>query len=159
MNHKSALLVFSNPDTYPTKDQIKPFRARGFYFALCARPKSDVSEAQLNHLAELLEMPEVFPLREIGVDHSVPIQYWARQTVNIQKLLDCLSIRAQKVLVVKCHGVMGEDPSEAYDISRMCLHQFVPGVQLIHLHCFDGDSDVVSRWLQSFPLHISALLG
>ena len=81
----------------------------------------------------------------------MPIQYWARQTVNIQRLLGCLSIRTQKVLVVKCRGVMGEDPSEAYDILRTCLHQFVPGVQLIHLHCFDGDNDVVSRWLQSFP--------
>ena len=148
---KSALLVFSNPDAYPTKDQIRQFRAKGFYVALGARPKSDASEAQLNHLAELLEMPEVSALGEIGVDHSVPIQYWARQTVNIQKLLGCLSIRAQKVLVVKCRGVMGEDPSEAYDILRTCLHQFVPGVQLIHLHCFDGDNDVVSRWLQSFP--------
>ena len=69
---KSALLVFSNPDAYPTKDQIRQFRANGFYVALGARPKSDASEAQLNHLAELLEMPEVSALGEIGVDHSVP---------------------------------------------------------------------------------------
>ena len=148
---KSALLVFSNPDCYPTKDQIRQFRARGFHVSLGARPKCDVSEAQLDRLADLLEMPEVTALGEIGVDHSVPIQYWARQTVNMQRLLGCLPIRAQKILVVKCRGMMDQDPSEAYDILRTCLHQFVSGVQLIHLHCFDGDSDVVNRWLQSFP--------
>ena len=148
---KSALLVFSNPDCYPTKDQIRQFRARGFHVSLGARPKCHVSEAQLDRLADLLEMPEVAALGEIGVDHSVPIQYWARQTVNMQRLLGCLSIRAHKILVVKCRGMVGQDPSEAYDILRTCLHQFVPGVQLIHLHCFDGDSDVVNRWLQSFP--------
>ena len=148
---KSALLVFSNPDCYPTKDQIREFRAKGFHVSLGARPKCNVSEAQLDHLADLLEMPEVTALGEIGVDHSVPIQYWSRQTVNMQRLLGCLSIRAHKILVVKCRGMIGQDPSEAYDILRTCLHQFVSGVQLIHLHCFDGDSDVVNRWLQSFP--------
>ena len=148
---KSALLVFSNPDCYPTKDQIRQFRDRRFHVSLGARPKCNVSEAQLDRLADLLEMPEVSALGEIGVDHSVPIQYWARQTVNMQRLLGCLSIRAQKILVVKCRGMVGQDPSEAYDILRTSLHQFVPGVQLIHLHCFDGDSNVVDRWLQSFP--------
>ena len=151
VNLKSALLVFSNPDCYPSKDQIRQFRARGFHVSLGARPKCDISEAQLDRLADLLEMPEVAALGEIGVDHSVPIQYWARQTVNMQRLLGCLSTRAHKILVVKCRGMVGQDPSEAYDILRTCLHQFLSDVQLIHLHCFDGDSDVVNRWLQSFP--------
>ena len=111
----------------------------------------DISEAQLNHLADLPDMQEVSALCEKGVDHSVPMQYWVRQTLNIQKILGCLSIRAQKVLVVKCIGMMGQDPSEAYGIQRTFLHHFVLGVQLIHMHCFDGNKDVVNRWLQFFP--------
>ena len=44
---KSPLLVFSNLNVYPTKDQIKHFRARVFYVSNGARPKKcDVSEAQ-----------------------------------------------------------------------------------------------------------------
>ena len=81
---------------------------------------------------------------------AVLIQYWAHQTMNIQKLLGCLSIRAQKILVVKSRNMMSLDPSEAYDILRTCLHQFVPGVQLLHLHYFKCNSEFVNRWLQSF---------
>ena len=99
-----------------------------------AQKMCDISEAQLNHLADLSNMQEVSALCEKGVDHSVSMQYWVSQTVNIQKVLGCLSIRAQKVLVVKCIGMMGQDPSETYDILRTCLHQFVLGVQLIHPH-------------------------
>ena len=48
-------------------------------------------------------------------------------------------------------GMIGQDPSEAYNILRTCLHKFVPGVQLIHLHFFDGNKLLINRWLQFFP--------
>ena len=57
---------------------------------------------------------------------------------------------------VKSRGVAEEDPSEAYDALRMALNQFVTGVQVIHLHCFDGNKEVVDRWLSSFtPTYFS----
>ena len=149
---KSALLTFSDPELYPTEEQVKCLRAKGFHISVGIRPKIDPSERQLDRLAKLLEMPEVCALGEIGIDHSVPIGRWASQTLNIQKILGCLAVRSNKIICVKCRGVAGEDPSEAYDTLRMALNQFVTGVQVIHLHCFDGNKEVVDRWLSSFTL-------
>ena len=53
--------------------------------------------------------------------------------------------------MVKCRGMMGQDPSEVCDNLRTFLHQFTTAVQFVHLHLFDGNKDVVNMWLQSFP--------
>ena len=102
---KSALLTFSDPETYPTEEQVKRLRAKGFHISVGIRPKIDPSERKLDRLAKLLEMPEVCALGEIGIDHSVPIGRWASQTLNIQKILGCLAVRSNKIICDTSHDI------------------------------------------------------
>ena len=63
-----------------------------------------VTTAHLDSLANLLLMPQIAALGEIGVDHTAPCEELAKQTSNAIRLFQCMprGQRKSKVVVVKC---------------------------------------------------------
>ena len=153
VNMKSAVLVFNDPFMFPSQEEIRRLRDLGYCIVLGVKPKVRVTAAHLDTLANLLLMPQVAALGEIGVDHTAPCGEWAKQTSDAVRLFQCMPRGQQrsKVLVVKCQGMLGQDPSDAFDVLRTTLHMHVPGTQLVHFTCFTGDHHVVEKWLKSFP--------
>ena len=152
VNVTSALLMFSDPFLYPSENEMQQLRPRGFSLALGVKPKMAVTEAQLDTLARLMSESEVAALGEIGVDHTVDCSSWPRQTSDTVRLVRCLPRQQNKVLIIKCRGMKDRSSSEAYDVLCASLHTEVSPDQLIHLTCFTGDSQVVEKWLRSFPM-------
>ncbi|MCG8078130.1 MAG: TatD family hydrolase [Candidatus Thiodiazotropha taylori] len=151
VNLRSAVLMHPDPEDYPSPERISWLAAQGFHVALGCSPKRPVTEATIHKLKGLLSSPDVAALGEIGVDHTLPVELWMRQTANAVRLFDCMPRDQKKVLVVKCRGMLDKDPSEAYDVLRATLQHRVSPVQLIHLQCFTGNVDVVKSWLETFP--------
>ena len=138
---------------FPYQEEIQRFRDLGYCIVFGVKPKIPVTADHLDSLANLLLLPQIAALGEIGVDHTSPCEVWAKQTSDDIRLFQCMP-RGQwksKVLVVKCRGMLGQYPSEVFDVLRTTLHIYVPGIQLVHFTCFTGDLQVVEKWLESFP--------
>ena len=120
VNLKSTVLVFNDPVMFPSQEEIRRLRDLGYCIVLGVKPKIRVTAAHLDSLANLLLMPQVAALGEIGVDHAAPCGEWAKQTSDALRLFQCMprGQKRSKVLVVKCRGMLGQDPSEAFDVLR-----------------------------------------
>ena len=141
VNLKSTVLVFADPVMFQSQDEIRRLWDLGYCIVLWVKPKIRVTTAHLDSLANLLLMPQVAVLGEIGVDHTAPCGEWAKQTSDAICPFQCMPRGQQrsKVLVVKCRGMLGQDPSEAFDVLRTTLYIHVPGTQLVHFTCFTGN--------------------
>ena len=152
VNLKSTVLVFADPVVFPSQEEIRRLRDLGYCIVLGVKPKIRVTTAHLDCIANLLLMLQVAAHGEIGVDHTAPCGEWAKQTSDAIRFFQCMPRGQQrsKMLVVKCRGILGKDPSEAFDVLRTTLHLHVPGTQLVHFTCFTGEAQV-EKWLESFP--------
>ena len=72
VNLKSTVLEFADPVIFPSQEEIRRLRDLGYCIVLGVKPKIRVTAAHLDSLANLLLMPQVAALGEIGVDHTAP---------------------------------------------------------------------------------------
>ncbi|KAH3890667.1 hypothetical protein DPMN_014752 [Dreissena polymorpha] len=59
-------------------------------------------------------------------------------------------IKGHHVLVLHCRGMVDDCGTEAFML-LLNLLKSLPQTQRIHLHCFTGNTYVLSRWLERFP--------
>lgn len=148
-----GVVIYCDPDTYPSQrflDRLPEHISVGIGF----HPKHASNthtriEDGFHQLRRLLRHPRVVALGEVGLDHSVPMRYWAYQVELLEKVLPCLEDR--HVLVIHCRGMKGDCGTEAFLLLLHYLKKHVRPNQPIHLHCFTGNSYVVGRWLEVFP--------
>ncbi|XP_053389453.1 3'-5' ssDNA/RNA exonuclease TatD-like [Mercenaria mercenaria] len=144
-----AVGVFSDPETYPTRDQVHEWKSQGVVVAVGLHPrKTNPSAEQWQRFEELLSWPEITALGEVGIDRMEPVNTWSSQMLNLDRALQ--SLRPDQVLIL--HGRSSDDdPDEAW---LTCLFKACPRVtreHLIHCHCFMGSKRLVQRWTSEFP--------
>ncbi|KAH3787776.1 hypothetical protein DPMN_165905 [Dreissena polymorpha] len=111
-----------------------------------------MSNDRINHALDrvrnMRKSERVVGLWEIGLDHSVSDKQWPRQNYLVRAMLHMISDR--HVAVVRCRGAPGDSGVEAY---LLLLHLLSPisRTQRFHVHCFTGDTYVLTKWLEAFP--------
>ena len=131
---------------FPSQEEIRRLRDLGYCIVLGVKLKIRVTTAHLDSLANLLLMRKLH-----HSEKSVSITPPLVRSGPSRPLTPFVSFSACPVLVVKCRGMLSQDPSEAFDVLRTTLHINVPGTQLVHFTCLTGDHQVVEKWLESFP--------
>ena len=141
---------YCDPETYPTPDEVRAIVSQGCYVVVGLHPKKEASERDWETLHDLLQLPEVSGLGEIGVDHTMPISTWTDQTNKIDRAIRAAD-NLPRIVVLHCRGVQNEDNTEAYNLLLKTLSLRLGCGALIHLHCFSGSSRIVDMWLETFP--------
>jgi TatD DNase family protein len=149
---KHVVASFCDPETYPSSRDVDTFPpevivAVGIHPKHAVNPKRILTDA-LERLSSLLTNPLVVAIGEVGLDHSVDPADWWYQMKLLLKLLPI--IRENKVLVLHCRGITGDNGIEAH---LLLLHLLKPlsRQQRIQLHAFNGNQLVVGWWLEVFP--------
>ncbi|XP_021353774.1 putative deoxyribonuclease TATDN2 [Mizuhopecten yessoensis] len=142
---------YCDPVTYPTKEHLATL-PEDMEVAVGVHPKHQYSQEQFNRvvqeLRQLILLPRVGAVGEIGLDHSVPREQWAQQSVMLEKILQLVEPR--HVLVLHCRGITGDSGAEAYLLLLYYVKKAVRPDQRIHLHCFSGDSYVRDQVTSAF---------
>ena len=147
-----ACTTFCDPESWPSGEQISALHP-DIDVAVGWHPKKTTQGRKRERLAQLeriLDHPRVVALGEIGLDHTVGFQDWARQN---EVLLDILRLaRGHQVIMFHARGMPEDIDSEAVLTLLRCLA--IKGLsrgRLIYLHCFTGGPNMVERWLEAFP--------
>ncbi|MES9902784.1 MAG: TatD family hydrolase [Sedimenticola sp.] len=147
-----AVAVFCDPQTYPTEAEVRDLVQQGLTIAVGVHPKGAnlVTNVQLRTMELLLQLPEVIGMGEVGLDHTSPRQEWSDQ-INLIRDLGHY-IKDRHVLILHCRrDDTVEQDHRVYDILLKHLRCSVGSGQQVHLHCFNGDAAVVSRWMDKYP--------
>ena len=147
---EGVVASFCDPVTYPTPEEVHTLTSQGCYVVIGMHPKKTPSEEDWKRLHDLLLLPDVSGLGEIGVDHTVPMTQWTGQTDMIDRGIKEAQ-NLPKLVVLHCRGVPDQDNTEAYNLLRLALKYQLGQGTLMHLHCFNGTYQVVEKWLESFP--------
>ena len=114
------------------------------------RKIKDLTPPRLQHLQSLLLQPRVVAFGEIGLDYSESDTDRERQRAKLEELLSLCSPR--HVLVLHIRGNKKEHMSEqAFKDCFESVKKHVPRDQRIHLHCFSGGLNQVTKWSEAFP--------
>ncbi|KAH3713324.1 hypothetical protein DPMN_073114 [Dreissena polymorpha] len=144
--------IFCDPNTFPSPQDMSGLPSNvGVVVGL--HPKhSTMSNDRINNALDrvrnMLKCERVVGLGEIGLDHSVADKQWPRQNDLVRAMLHLINDR--HVVVVHCRGASGDSGVEAY---LLLLHLLSPisRTQRFHVHCFTGDTYVLTKWLAAFP--------
>ena len=147
---EGLITSYCDPETYPTPEEVRAIVSQGCYVVVGLHPKKEASERDWETLHNLLQLPEVSGLGEIGVDHTMPISTWTDQTNKIDGAIRSAD-NLPRIVVLHCRGVQNEDNTEAYNLLLKTLSLRLGGGALFHLHCFSGSSRIVDMWLETFP--------
>ena len=147
---ESLITSYCDPETYLTPEEVRAIVSHGCYVVVALHPKKEASEQDWETLHNLLQLPEVSGLGEIGVDHTMPISTWTDQTKKIDGAIGAAD-NLPRIVVLHCRGVQNEDNTEAYNLLLKTLSLRLGGGALIHLHCFSGSSRIVDMCLETFP--------
>ncbi|KAK3100705.1 hypothetical protein FSP39_024047 [Pinctada imbricata] len=143
-----GVAVYSEPENYPQEITHLP----PWYAAVGVHPKhiQELTEDKFNELRTLLQSPGVSALGEIGLDYSVNSKFLREQENIFVKVLS-LAV-ATKPIVLHLRGTfsdtLGIGVTARY---HQLLRKNISPRQLLHVHCFTGDSTLVSDWLTEFP--------
>ncbi|XP_069134300.1 uncharacterized protein [Argopecten irradians] len=144
-----GVIIYSEPNNYPPVD----FTLEGpWKVAVGVHPKhcETLTVDQKLHLQRLLQHPKVVALGEFGLDRTIPIAKCRRQTEVFAKLLKMA--RPTQPIVLHLRGVKGDvHGTDIYRAALTMVEDVCSKEQLIHLHCFMGEADVVRAWLRRFP--------
>ena len=152
INLRAVVTNFCDPSTYPDNSLLETLYGVRCFSTIGLHPKgaSKYTDADIQKFCMLLERPEVVGFGEVGLDHSVPYAEWLGQAILLKRVLSFLKER--HVLVLHCRGADGDIHGKEV---HMCLLSIMLGVvspeQRIHLHCFQGDMEVLRSFLNSFP--------
>ena len=141
-----SIANYCDPNTWPSVEEVRFLREQGIGVTIGIHPKvaHTITPQLMNKFQEMVQWPEVVGVGEVRLDRTVKADHWSTQQDVLGDVLRHLSER--HVLVLHCRGLQNKDSSEAYQ-----LRGSVPREQRIHLHCFNGTSRVVERWLEQFP--------
>jgi Tat protein secretion system quality control protein TatD with DNase activity len=148
VNVCGGVMIFSEPSNY----HHIPSTLECWKLAVGIHPKhvKEFSDNQFQRLQELLKLPTTSALGEVGLDRSVPIKEWILHEAVLTKVLKCAIPEKCLVLHLRGHSV----DRYGMDVSARCLRildSTITRRQLIHLHCFTGDQELVTEWLNSYP--------
>ncbi|KAH3696816.1 hypothetical protein DPMN_084294 [Dreissena polymorpha] len=140
--------IFCDPKSFPSPQDMSCLPSNvGVVVGL--HPKhlamnNDRIYHSLDRVRNMLKCEMVVGLGEIGLDHSVPDKQWPRQNDLVRAMLHMISDR--HVMVVHCRGAPGDSGVEAY---LLLLHLLSPisKTQRFHVHCFTGNTYVLTKWL------------
>ena len=143
-----GVVVYSEPRNYPSNLNF----GKQWAVAVGVHPKhvDEMDDQKFLELRRLLDFPCVSALGAIGLDHTVPLDKWRTQEKVFMKVLSLTKVTRPIVLHLR---------GPAFDkyglgVSSRCIQLLQKNVsprQLIHLHCFSGDSELVADWLAEFP--------
>lgn len=138
-----GVIVFCDPSTYPTQREMQDLKSQGFVIALGLHPKrvDTYQEADYQAFEEHISQPEVTVLGEVGLDYTTDQSMWGQQHVALDRVLK--KLQPSNVLVLHAR--------EAYYQLLFQLKGVIPPDQRIHLHCFEGDQQLMVDWLRQFP--------
>ena len=144
-----GVVVYSEPRNYPSDLNF----GKQWTVAVGVHPKHvhEMDDQKFLELRRLLDLPCVSALGEIGLDHTVPLDKWRTQERVFVKVLSLTKV--SRPIVLHLRG----PASDRYGlgVSSRCIQLLQKNVvsprQLIHLHCFSGDSELVAEWLTEFP--------
>ncbi|XP_033730888.1 uncharacterized protein LOC117320398 [Pecten maximus] len=146
-----GVAVYCDPETYPSVDEISRLVEEGFKAVIGVHPKHCISKVDKQRLVDLLVVPGVAGLGEVGLDHTCRPDTWYPQEQLLKDLLSYLC--PGMVLVLHIRG-MKRDAAGVEAFMR-CLDilqlQGVSSRQKIQLHCFSGTARVVESWLEVYP--------
>ncbi|XP_070539514.1 uncharacterized metal-dependent hydrolase YcfH-like [Ptychodera flava] len=139
--------VYSEPDQYQTDLNSSENRK----IALGVHPKviQRLTEERLQRLGELILLPQVIALGEIGLDRMTPSSSWKRQEETLVRLLELGLPR--KPIIMHIRGT--QEDKYSIDVSncalKLMLHCCAP-LQRLHRHCFTGNRWLIHRWMKAF---------
>lgn len=138
-----GVAVFCDPGTYPSEEEMQHLRSQGYAVAIGLHPKRVDSYTDEDYRAfeEHVTRPEVAALGEVGLDYTANQSMWGQQHVALDRALKHL--QPSQVLVLHARG--------AYYQLLFQLKGVVRPEQEIHLHCFEGDRQLMTDWLKEFP--------
>ena len=144
-----GVMIFCDPAGYkhiPNRTDPK------WRISVSVHPKKikDLTPPRLQHLQSLLLQPWVVAFGEIGLDYRESDTDRERQRAQLEELLSLCSPR--HVLVLHIRGNKKEHMSEqAFKDCFESVKKHVPRDQRIHLHCFSGGHNQVTKWSEAFP--------
>ena len=138
-----GVAVFCDPGTYSSEEEMHHLWSQGYAVAIGLHPKRVVSYIDEDYRAfkEHVTRPEVAALGEVSFDYTINQSMWGQQHVALNITLKHL--QPSQVLVLHARG--------AYYQLLFQLKGVIPPQQEIHLHCFEGDRQLLTDWLKEFP--------
>ena len=148
INLIGGIVVYSEPTSHPKE----PLVSRRWRTAVGVHPKHvhELSTQRFRHLQKLLEFPQVVALGEIGLDRTVSTGLWRHQEEVFCQVLSLT--KPSRPLVLHLRGTRSDHIGMDVHARAMqlmeknCVHH-----QLLHIHCFTGDRQLVQDWLERFP--------
>ncbi|XP_021338873.1 uncharacterized protein LOC110440249 [Mizuhopecten yessoensis] len=136
-----GLVVYCDPPTYPSAEEIGELVQDGFRVLVGVHPKIIAAPQEIEHLTRLLTLPA--ELGEIGIDHIVDQHdQWHYQERQLKALLTLLD--QGKALVLHIRGTRTDSTGlEVYMRCLDLLEHRVCSDQKIQVHCFTGPGSVV----------------
>ena len=119
VNVRSAVLVFSDPLLFPTPEEIHSFGSSGMSIVLGVKPKMRITQGQLDVLANILLMPEVAALGELGVGQVALARKENKSTMIMGEIRASLKKSEKKVamlnnlLLLKCEDDAYEEQTRS----------------------------------------------
>ena len=153
INLVGSVAIYCDPRTYPSERCLRQMPGHmsvgvGFHPKHARNSVARIDD-EVRQFRRIISNPRVIAFGEIGLDHTMPMKYWAYQVDLLKKVLPYLEDR--HILVIHCRGMDGDCGTEAFLLLLHILRKHVRSHQAIHLHCFTGNTYVVNRWLQVFP--------
>ncbi|KAH3735884.1 hypothetical protein DPMN_042444 [Dreissena polymorpha] len=150
INLRAVVTNFCHPSSYPDNSLLETLYGVCCFSTIGLHPKGALkyTDCDIKKFCMLLERPEGVGFGEVGLDHSVPYAEWQGQA-----LLRVLSLLKERhVLVLHCRGADGDIHGKEVHMSLLSIMLgVVSPEQHIHLHCFQGDMEVLRSILNSFP--------
>lgn len=147
VNIVGGVINYSEPSAHPEFIQA----GGSWGIALGVHPKhvSELTAEKLLRLKNLLDHPSVVGLGETGLDRTVPVKLWRQQEKVFRQVLSL--VRQNKVLILHLRGTPAD--RIGIDVHARCmqiLKKFCGYTQPIHVHCFTGDTELVTEWMSNF---------
>lgn len=147
VNIVGGVINYSEPSAHPEFIQA----GGSWGIALGVHPKhvSELTAEKLIRLKNLLDHPSVVGLGETGLDRTVPVKLWRQQEKVFRQVLSL--VHQNKVLILHLRGTPAD--RIGIDVHARCmqiLKKFCGYTQLIHVHCFTGDTELVTEWMSNF---------
>ncbi|XP_077980417.1 putative metal-dependent hydrolase YcfH [Glandiceps talaboti] len=136
----------------PTNYPINLERSDGWKIAVGVPPKviHQLTEDKFKYLEELIQLPQVVALGEIGLDRTEPSDVWREQEDTLIHLLKLGS--NGKPIILHVRGPHADKySSDVNDQVLNIVHECCEPDLLIHLHCYTGDRRHVQRRIKGFP--------
>ena len=145
-----GVVVFCDPPTYPTREEIQELRNQGFTIAIGLHPKyvDTYAEADFAAFQQCLSCPEVSVLGEVGLDYTANPSMLGLQHMVLDRVLEHL--QSSHVLVLHSRG-MRNTTIDGYFQLLYHLKGVVPSNPRIHVHCFEDGRELMNKWLSEFP--------